>query len=74
VKIGFGTANVPTPALAGVAGLLMDEDLGAGDGHQIGNGAGIIAIGADGEDFRITCDDPAGGALYVGYSYYTIES
>jgi hypothetical protein len=74
VKIGFGTANVPTPALAGVAGLLMDEDLGAGDGHQIGNGAGIVAIGGDGEDFRITCDDPAGGALYVGYSYYTIES
>jgi hypothetical protein len=74
VKIGFGAANVPTPALAGVAGLLMDEDLGAGDGHQIGNGAGIVAIGGDGEDFRITCDDPAGGALYVGYSYYTIES
>ncbi len=60
VKVGFGTANVPTPALAGVNGLIFDEDLGAGEGHQIGNGSGIVAIG--------------GGSLTVGYSYYTIES
>jgi hypothetical protein len=74
VKIGFGTANVPTPALTGVAGLIVDEDLGAGEGHQIGNGAGIVAIGADGEELRLTCDDPAGGRLTLGFSYYTIES
>jgi len=74
VKLGFGTANVPTPALAGVAGLIFDEDLGAGEGHQIGNGSGIVAIGADGEELRLTCDDPAGGQLTVGFSYYTIES
>jgi hypothetical protein len=38
------------------------------------DGAGIIGIGADGEDLRITCDDPAGGSLFVTFSYYTIES
>lgn len=74
VKIGFGTANVPTPALAGVNGLIIDEDFAAGAGHQVGNGAGIIAIGGDAEDLRVTCDDPAGGFITIGYSYYTIES
>ena len=74
VKIGFGTANVPTPALAGVNGLIFDEVVGAGEGHQIGNGAGIVAVGADAEDLRLTCDSPTAGNLTVGYSYYTIES
>lgn len=74
LKIGLGTASVPTPALAGVNGLIFDEAVGAGEGHQIGNGAGIVAVGADDEDLRITCDSPTSGNLTVGYSYYTIES
>lgn len=71
VRIGFGTASVPSPTLAGTAGILIDEDLGAGEGHQLP--VGMIAIGASGEELRITCDDPAGGALYVGYSYFTMS-
>lgn len=72
VTIGFGAANVPTPSNSGVNGLVMDEDLGPGEGHQIGNGSGIIAIGADGEELRMTCSDPVGGQLTVGCTYLLI--
>jgi hypothetical protein len=74
VRIGFGTANVPAVSSAGGAGLLLEGTFSAGGGRQIGNGSGIIGVGADNEDLRVTCDDPAGGALYVTYSYHTIES
>lgn len=72
VTIGFGTANVPTPSATGVSGLIIDEDLGPGEGHQIGNGSGIIAIGASDEELRMTCEDPAGGQLTVGITYLLI--
>jgi hypothetical protein len=73
VRIGFG-ATVPAASLAGTNKIIIHEDLAAGDGHQIGSGDGIIAVGADGEDLRVTCEDPAGGSLYIQYSYFTIES
>lgn len=74
VLIGFGATTVPTPTLAGTAGIIFDEDVGAGEGHQIGSASGIVGIGADGEELRITCDAATGGSLTVSYSYYTIES
>lgn len=74
VRIGFGTASVPTPALAGTNGLLIDGVFGAGSGQQKGVGAGIIAAGADDEDLRLTCGDPVSGNLYIQYSYFTIAS
>lgn len=74
VRIGFGTVNVPTPALAGTNGLVIDGVFGPGSGQQKGQGAGILAIGADGEDLRLTCGDPQGGNLFVQYSYFVIES
>jgi hypothetical protein len=74
VRIGLGTATVPAAALAGTNKLLINGKFSAGGGQQKGNGAGIIATGADDEDLRITCDSPTGGALYVTYSYYTIDS
>lgn len=74
VRIGFGTASVPTPALAGTNGLVIDGVFGAGSGQQKGMGAGIIAIGDDDEDLRLTCGDPVGGNLFIQYSYFTIES
>lgn len=73
VLVGFGASAVPTPVETGVNDLIIDELLGPGDGHQIGNGSGIIAIGGDGDDLRITCDDPSAGSITVGYSYFTIE-
>jgi len=74
VRIGFGTANVPTPSKSGTNGLLIDGVFGAGSGQQKGMGAGIIAIGADDEDLRLTCGDPVSGNLFIQYSYFTIES
>lgn len=74
VRIGFGAATLPAASEAGAAGILLEGKYSAGNGNQKGNGAGILGIGADGEDLRITCDDPAGGSLFVTFSYYTIES
>ncbi len=74
VRIGFGTATVPAATLAGTAKLILNGNFAAGGGMQKGNGAGIIGVGADDEDLRITCGAPTSGALYVAYSYYTIES
>jgi hypothetical protein len=74
VRIGFATATLGAASESGTDGILLEGNFAAGGGHQRGNGAGILGIGADNEDLRITCDDPAGGALYVTFSYYTIES
>ena len=74
VKVGFGAATIPAASLAGTAAILLEGQFAASGGHQIGNGSGILGVGADGEDLRITCGDPVSGNLRVTYSYYTIES
>jgi len=74
VRIGFGTATLAAASEAGAAGILLEGKFLSGGGNQKGNGAGIIGVGADDEDLRITCDDPVGGSLFVTFSYYTIES
>jgi hypothetical protein len=74
VTIGFGATNTPTPNLAGVAGVIVNGSFDGGAGVTVGDGSGIIAVGGDGEELRITCSDPAGGNIRVSYSYYTIES
>lgn len=72
VRIGFGAAAVPAGSLSGTDAILLHGKFSAGQGQQVGNGAGIIAIGAAGHDLRVTSDDPAGGNIYITYSYYTI--
>ncbi len=74
VKIGFGTATIPAASLAGTAAILIEGQFAGGGGIQKGNGTGIIGIGADNEDLRITSGSPTGGNIRVTYSYYTIES
>ncbi len=74
VKIGFGTSTIPAASLSGTAAILLEGSWAGGGGHQKGNGAGIIGIGADNEDLRITCGSPTAGNIRVTYSYYTIES
>lgn len=73
-RIGFAAASLPAASEAGADGILMEGKVAAGGGNQKGNGAGILGVGGDGEDLRITCDDPSGGSLFVTFSYYTIES
>jgi hypothetical protein len=74
VRIGFGAATLGAASEGGTAGILLEGKYAASGGNQKGNGAGILGIGGDGEDLRITCDDPTGGSLFVTFSYYTIES
>jgi hypothetical protein len=70
VRIGFGATNTPTTT--GV--VLSHPGVPAGGGVSRGDGSGILGIGGDGEDLRITCGAPTGGSLRVLVSYYTIES
>lgn len=76
VRVGFGTATVPAVGAAGVAavGVPISGSFPANGGHQLGNGSAIVAVGADGEDLRVTCTDPVAGNVRITYSYYTIES
>lgn len=70
VRVGFGTANTPTTT--GV--LLTHPGLPAGGGVSRGDGSGILGVGSDDADLRVTCGAPTGGSLRVLCSYYTIES
>lgn len=75
VRVGFGTATLPAAALAGATGIILSHPkVAAGSGVVEGNGSGIIGIGADDEDLRLTCDDPVTGSIRILVNYYTIES
>jgi len=69
-RIGFGTTTTPTTT--GV--VLSHPGVAAGSGVISGDGSGILGIGADGEDLRITSEIPTTGSVRVVVSYYTIES
>ena len=71
VLMGFGTANTPTTT--GV--IAAHGGVPAGGGFSRGDGSGIIGIGADDADLRITTTGNAtGNGLQVVVTYYTIES
>jgi len=75
VKLGFGASSIPADASGGAAGVLLDhKGIAAGSGIVIGNGGGILGIGAAGEELRLTCEDPTGGGLSVTFTYYTITA
>ena len=70
VRVGFGATTTPTTT--GV--VLTHPGIAPGSGVVRGNGSGILGVGADGEDLRITCEVPTTGSIRVLVSYYTIES
>lgn len=75
VKVGFAAANIAADSTTGAAGVLVDhEGVPPGGGFTIGDGSGILGIGADGEELRWTVDDPVGGHVCITVTYYTIES
>lgn len=75
VKIGFAATTLAADSTTGATGILADHDgIPPGGGFTIGDGSGILGIGGDGEELRLTCEDPVGGAVSITYSYYTIES
>lgn len=74
-KLGFGASTIPADSTTGANGVLLDhEGISPGSGIVVGNGSAVIGIGADGEELRLTCEDPVGGFIIVTFSYFTIES
>lgn len=69
-RVGFGATTTPTTT--GV--VLTHPGVAAGSGVSRGDGSGMIGIGADGEDLRITSEVPTTGSIRVLVDYYTIES
>lgn len=70
VVLGFGTANTPTTT--NVIGA--HSGVAAGSGFGRGGGAGIIGVGADDADLRITTGAATSGLIDVSVSFFTIES
>lgn len=77
-RLGFGTANVPALGASqadAVDGILVSHPgLVPGSGFQVGDGSGILGVGGDGEELRVTNEVPTSGSLHISVSYYTIES
>jgi len=73
VRVGFGA--VTTPANTATSGVVLDHDgTIPGGGLHRGDGAGILGIGADGEDLRVTAEAPTTGSAIIYGSFYTVES
>lgn len=74
VRAGFGTANVPTASATGVSGMIgTHPGLAPGSGIMCGTGAGIIAVGAAGEEPRLTSSAATAGNLHVLISYFLVD-
>ena len=67
---GFGATTTPTTT--GV--ILSHPGIAKGGGVVEGDGSGILGVGADGEDLRMTSEVPTTGSIDVVVSYHTIES
>ncbi len=71
VLIGFGTASTPTTT----AVLYAHGGFPAGGGMTIGSGSGILGIGADDADLRVTTTGNAtGNGLQIVVSYFLLPS
>jgi len=75
IVIGFGTASTPafatTPGTAKV--IAGHPGVPAGGGFSRGDGTGIIGVGADDEELRITTVGTA-SSMYVVMTGFTVES
>jgi hypothetical protein len=75
VRVGFAAASLSAAATSGIAGIVMSHPgIASGSGYNRGDGSGVLGVGADGEDLRITCEDPAGGSIRIIASYFEIAS
>jgi hypothetical protein len=70
VVIGFGATNTPT----GAGVVISHPGIPGGGGVSRGDGSGILGIGGDGEELRITAGAATGGVLDAVVSYFLIES
>lgn len=76
VRLGFATSTLSaTSDGSNVSGIILSHPaIAAGSGVVEGAGAGMLGVGADDADLRITADAPTTGACRAIISYYTIES
>lgn len=70
VRVGFGATTTPTTT--GV--LLSHPGIPPGGGVSRGDGSGMLGVGLDDEDLRVTGTVPTSGSVDIVVSYYTIES
>lgn len=71
VLIGFGTSTTPTTSSV----VAAHGGVPAGGGFSRGDGSGIIGVGADDQDLRITTVGAAtGNGCELVVTYFTIES
>ena len=76
-RVGFATSTLPTPPTDGnaVAGYLASHrGLVPGAVLTRGDGSGMLGVGADNEDLRITAEAPTSGSASLVVSYYTVPS
>lgn len=72
-RVGFGATT--TPATSATSGIVLNHaGMIPGGGMVHGDGSGILGIGADGDDLRITAEAPTSGAASIYGTFYTIES
>ncbi len=69
-RCGFGTANTPAADAAGI--ISSHPGVKAGSGVVVGNGGGVIGMGASNEDLRLTCEDPVTGAVNIIITYHLV--
>lgn len=72
VAVVVGTAPSTTPTTSGV--IAAHPGIEAGGGFTIGDGSGILGMGADGDDLLITSEVPTTGSIDVTISYYLIDA
>ena len=71
-RCGFGAVNTPANDAAGI--ILSHPGIAAGSGVSVGTGTGIIGIGGDGEELRVTCEDPVTGSIDFVVGYFIISN
>ncbi len=75
VRIGFAAATLGAASTTPVVGIVASHPgIVPGSGISRGDGMGILGVGADGEDLRITISSPTGGNNVVLVSYFTVTA
>jgi hypothetical protein len=71
-RIGFGAAN--TPGNDALKVILSHPGIAKGSGLVLGNGGGIVGMGAAGDELRMTCGDPVTGSIDVCVTYFIVSN
>jgi hypothetical protein len=74
LRVGFAAATLPTisndSATGGLGVFMSHPGIAKGGGMVVSNGGAPIAVGAMGEDLRITCAAATGGAIRIVITYW----